>query len=44
MEINERIEQAETLPADFYKNDTVFEQLKERVFVKSWQWIGDESF
>ena len=43
MEINERIELAETLPADFYKNDTIFEELKESVFIKSWQWIGDIS-
>ena len=32
---------AETLPAHFYKSQEVFDLLKEKVFVKSWQWIGD---
>ncbi len=32
---------AETLPAHFYKSQAVFDLLKEKVFVKSWQWIGD---
>jgi choline monooxygenase len=37
------ISKAETLPASFYKNKDVFELLKEKVFLKSWQWIGDEN-
>ncbi|MEM1001570.1 MAG: aromatic ring-hydroxylating dioxygenase subunit alpha [Bacteroidota bacterium] len=37
------IRKAETLPADFYKSEEVFEALKEAVFYKTWQWIGDES-
>ena len=32
---------AETLPAHFYKSQEVFDLLKEKVFLKSWQWIGD---
>ena len=41
--INPDIKKAETLPASFYTNPSVFEALKEHVFVKSWQWLGDES-
>ena len=37
------IRQAETLPAHFYTNPEVFEALKERIFLKSWQWIGHEN-
>ena len=36
------IKKAETLPAEFYQSMEVFEALKEKVFVKTWQWIGDE--
>ena len=41
--INQDITQAETLPAEFYRSEEVFERLKEMVFLKSWQWIGDEN-
>ena len=41
--IDPDITKAETLPAQFYKSEKVFEKLKENVFVKSWQWIGDEN-
>ena len=27
----------------FYRSQDVFEKLKENVFVKSWQWVGDEN-
>ncbi|MFT4670487.1 MAG: choline monooxygenase [Flavobacteriaceae bacterium] len=37
------ISKAETLPASFYRDRDVFESLKEKVFLKSWQWIGDEN-
>lgn len=40
--IDPDITKAETLPGSFYKDIEVFEQLKENVFVKTWQWIGDE--
>jgi choline monooxygenase len=41
--IHPDISKAETLPASFYKDASLFEVLKEAVFLKSWQWIGDES-
>lgn len=41
--IDPDISKAETLPASFYKNESVFEAIKEQVFLKSWQWIGDEN-
>ncbi len=33
---------AETLPASFYRSEEVFELMKEKIFAKSWQWLGDE--
>jgi phenylpropionate dioxygenase-like ring-hydroxylating dioxygenase large terminal subunit len=41
--INPDIKKAETLPASFYKDQAVFGAIKEKVFLKSWQWIGDEN-
>ena len=41
--IHSNIKKAETLPATFYKDQSVFEALKEHVFLKSWQWIGDNN-
>ena len=35
------ISKAETLPASFYRDPQLFEALKEKVFLRSWQWIGD---
>ncbi len=40
--IDPDISKAETLPAEFYRNQEVFEAIKDRVFLKSWQWLGDE--
>ncbi len=40
--INADIRKAETLPATFYTDREVFDALRERVFARSWQWIGDE--
>ncbi len=40
--IDPDITKAETLPSAFYKDAATFEQLKEDVFVKSWQWVGDD--
>lgn len=37
------IQKAETLPGWFYSNPEIFSSLKEKVFAKSWQWIGHES-
>lgn len=39
--IDADITKAETLPASFYKDQTVFDALKEQVFLKTWQWVGD---
>ncbi len=41
--IDPDIKKAETLPASFYRSPEVFDALKEKVFVKSWQWIGDHT-
>ena len=41
--INPDIALAETLPASFYKDTSVFELIKEDVFLRSWQFIGDEN-
>ena len=41
--VNPNIEEAETLPAVFYRSNSYFEELKEKVFVKSWQFVGHDS-
>jgi choline monooxygenase len=41
--IDPDIRKAETLPAIFYKDLGTFEALKDNVFLKSWQFIGDEN-
>ena len=41
--INPDITQAETLPPRFYQSQEIFERLKEKVFLKTWQWVGDSS-
>ena len=41
--IHSDIKKAETLPATFYRDATIFEEIKEKIFVKSWHWIGDEN-
>jgi len=41
--INPDITKAETLPASFYKEKVIFEAIKEHVFLKSWQFLGDEN-
>ena len=33
---------ANTLPAAFYRNPQIFEDLKEKVFLRTWQFVGDE--
>jgi len=38
--IHPDISKAETLPASFYRSQEVFESLKEKVFYKTWQWLG----
>jgi len=41
--IDPDIRKAETLPAEFYQSEQLFDLLKEKVFVNSWHWIGDQS-
>lgn len=41
--VSSNIKEAETLPASFYRDQNIFDLLKENVFLKTWQWIGDES-
>ena len=39
--IDPDITKAETLPSSFYKDPQVFEEIKSKIFLQSWQWIGD---
>ena len=39
-QIDADISKAKTLPASFYRDSSVFERLREKVFYRSWQWIG----
>ena len=41
--VEKDIKIAETLPSDFYKSDNCFNELKEKVFYKSWQLIEHET-
>lgn len=40
LNVDPRIEHASTLPSAFYKDPAWFEQSKDGIFAKSWQWIG----
>ena len=40
--IDPDITQASTLPAFFYKDQDIFNALKGKIFIKSWQWIGSD--
>ena len=41
LEVHPDIAQASTLPARFYQDPQVYEAVKEKVFARSWQWVGD---
>lgn len=41
IDVDPRIEHASTLPSAFYTDSSIFELSKERIFARSWQWIGD---
>ena len=43
IKVKKDIKTAETLPSDFYKNESIFEVAKEKIFVKSWQYIVHEN-
>jgi choline monooxygenase len=38
--IDPDITKAETLPASFYRDPEVFEAIRDKIFLKSWHWIG----
>jgi len=38
--INKDISKAETLPASFYRDQEVFDTIKNKIFYKSWHWLG----
>ena len=40
--IDPDIRKASTLPSSFYRDPAVFEALREKVFYRSWHWIGDQ--
>jgi|TARA_Y100000385_G_C13101396_1_gene644746 choline monooxygenase len=40
--VNPDIRLAETLPASFYRSQTIFNYLRENVFELTWQWVGDK--
>lgn len=40
--VTENIAQSATLPSDFYFDAEIWEQLKDKVFAQSWQYLGDE--
>jgi len=39
--IDPDISKASTLPSSFYRDPSVFKALKDKVFYRSWQWVGD---
>lgn len=41
LHVDERVEEASTLPAKFYKDREIYETVKENIFARSWQWVGD---
>lgn len=42
-DVDKDITKAETLPGAFYNSTIIFEELRKKIFLKSWHWIGDES-
>jgi choline monooxygenase len=41
--IDTDISRASTLPASFYRDPEVFRAIRDKVFYRSWQWVGDVS-
>jgi len=39
--VDARIEEASTLPSWFYRDPAIFDLVRERIFARSWQFIGD---
>jgi choline monooxygenase len=40
--IDPDITKASTINSEFYRSDEVFQNVKQDIFLKSWQWIGDD--
>ena len=40
--IDPDISKAETLPASFYRDPKIFEAIKNKIFYKSWHWLGHQ--
>jgi len=38
--VNKSIEFASTLPTEFYRSEEIFEESKEKIFARTWQWIA----
>ncbi len=38
--IDSDISKASTLPASFYRDPSIFEEMKEKIFLQSWHWAG----
>ncbi|MGB5691033.1 MAG: aromatic ring-hydroxylating dioxygenase subunit alpha [Flavobacteriaceae bacterium] len=38
--IDPNIKKSRTLPAAFYRDEHIFEKIKEEIFYRSWQWVG----
>ena len=38
--IDDDIRKSNTLPASFYRDAGLFDEIKEKIFYRSWQWIG----
>lgn len=41
--IHPDISQAETLPSSFYRSQGVFDELIDKIFAKTWQFVGDKT-
>lgn len=41
--IKNDITKSYTLPAEFYRSEAIFEQVKEKILANSWLWVGDSS-
>jgi choline monooxygenase len=41
LSVHEDIRQASTLPSAFYKDPAIYAQVIERIFARSWQFVGD---
>jgi choline monooxygenase len=41
LSIDPDIRRARTLDSAFYRDQSIYDRVRERVFVRSWQWLGD---